>query len=310
MRRRLFAATTASAVLVTGLVGCSAQSVSPETCVSPLQPGLLSSGVELSGFDGTTPEITIASGSDSLNAQRSVVQRGDSGVAMTGGEVVTANLTVFDATTGETLVPTQKRFLQALPEEFLGDLDELLTSNSADRLQYTDIVMAGLVCAAPGDVLAITTTAGQSASSGLGEQAAVMIVEVLGAQGAAASGSSRTLPAGFPALTQDETGRPGIVLPPLDAPTQLQVALSIEGRGAILTAEDYALGQVLTVSWDGRVLQNTWESSLVELGSESQPGVFALRQELTGLPIGSRVVILDPQSGNPQVHVVDIIAAG
>jgi hypothetical protein len=101
------------------------------------------------------------------------------------------------------------------------------------------------------------------------------------------------------------------VLPPQAAPSEQRVATAIVGSGAEVTADDYMIGHVLTVGWnDRKVRENTWESNLVELGSESQPAAYAFRPALTGHTVGSRVVILDPNGGDPVVHVVDIIAVG
>lgn len=310
MRRRVLAAVSVSAVLVSGLVGCSAGATAPDECVAPLQPGMLTNGIELTGLEDGVPEVTITGGADIMNAQRSVLQRGESNRAITDGDVVTANVTILSGASGETLVPTQKRFLQALPDEIMPDFLEFLTGGDADRLQYSDVLMAGIICAAPGDVIAVATTPGQSSTSGLGTDAAVMVVELLGAQGASASGANRSLPFGFPAVASGLNGRPGVVLPPQDAPGEIRVAANIAGDGPVVTAEDYLIGNVLTVGWDGTDRRNTWESSIIELGSESIPADFSLREALTGQTVGSRVVILDPNDGDPQVHVVDIIAAG
>lgn len=312
MSRRILAAASVSAVLLTGLVGCSsAGSASGDDCTAALQPGVLSDGVELQGTVGGTPEVKIGGRTDIVNAQRSVIRHGEGAGVIRGGEVVTANVTIFDGESGESIAPTQKRFLQALPQDIQPDFTEYLASGESDRLVYTDLLMAGLVCSAPGDVLAVAITPGQAQSSQIGADATVMVVEVLDAHGSAASGASLALPWGFPALTEDETGRPGLVLPPQAAPSEQRVATAIAGSGAEVTADDYMIGHVLTVGWnDRKVRENTWESNLVELGSESQPAAYAFRPALTGYTVGSRVVILDPNGGDPVVHVVDIIAVG
>jgi peptidylprolyl isomerase len=138
-----------------------------------------------------------------------------------------------------------------------------------------------------------------------------MVVEVLDGHEMVARGASLALPWGFPALTENEAGRPGIVLPPQAPPSEQRVAAAISGSGAEVGPDDYMIGNVLTVGWnDGRVRENTWESSLVEIGSESQTTAYAFRPALTGQTVGSRVVVLDPNDGDPVVHVVDIIAVG
>lgn len=311
MRRRILPVLSVSAVLLTGLAGCSAGGAAASDCVNPLQPGALSDGVELMDIADGVPSVRIAQGREALNAQRTVLQEGEgTGRTIRGEDIVTANLTAFDTVTGEVIGPTQTRFLQTFSERVMPDLVEILRTNDSSQLQYTDIVTAGVLCAAPGDVLALTTTAAQSIASGLGYNPVVVVAEVLGAHGAAAEGSPRALPAGFPALTADETGRPGVVLPPSAAPGELRISPSIVGNGAAVTGEDHVVGKVLTVGWDGTERSNSWSSGPSSLGSEDAPGDFALRAELNGQTIGSRVVILDPNDGDPLVHVVDILAVG
>lgn len=315
MRRRILAAVSVSAVLLTGLAGCSAaDAASGADCTAALQPGALSNGVELRGLDAGTPDVRIGGSTDIVNAQRSVLRRaeaGEAGETIRGGEVVTANVTIYDSESGESLAPTQRRFLQAMPQDILPELKKYMASENSDSLVYTDLLMAGLVCSAPGDVLAVAMTAGQAASSQISDRATVMVVEVLDAHDSTARGANRALPWGFPALTEDETGRPGLVLPPQSAPGEQRVATAIAGSGAEVTADDYMIGNVLTVGWnDHRVRENTWDSTLVEIGSESQLADYDFRPALTGQTVGSRVVVLDPNDGDPVVHVVDIIAVG
>jgi len=111
-------------------------------------------------------------------------------------------------------------------------------------------------------------------------------------------------------VTADESGRPGIVLPPQRAPKKVRVAERITGQGEDVTAKDSVIGQVLTVSWEGNIVGNTWDQGMVGFGTEDGPNPnYAFRELLTGHPVGSQLVILDPNDGSPVVHVVDILAA-
>lgn len=310
MRRRILAAASVSAVLITGLTACSGAERASDDCTTPLQPGMLSNSVELTSLEGGTPSVRITGGTDILNAQRSVLVPAESGAELIrGSEVVSANITVFDAESGAVIDPTQQRFVQALPEDVKQDFADFLASDEANTLNYVELTMASLICSAPGEVLAIGMTADQAYASQLSIQPVVIVAEVLEAGPMRAKGAARTLPWGFPAIASDDTGRPGVVLPPQAAPTEQRVAVAIEGRGSEVTADDILIGHVLTVGWDGTSRDNTWESGPVNLGDEATPS-FPFRDALTGHPVGSRVVVLDPNDGDPLVHVVDIIAAG
>ena len=312
MLRRLLAVTAASAVVLTGLVGCSSpnESAAPKDCRTPLQPGMLSENVTLTDITEGVPRVTVTGGTDIVNAQLSQLRAGEGSRTITGGELVSAIITVFDASTGAMVLPTQTRFLEAMPEKAQSEFLAYLQAGATDNLSYTDLIMGGVLCHAPGDVLAIAATPQQALTSGYTEDAIVIVVEILSAGAMQAEGAARALPWGFPALTQDATGRPGIVLPPQQASADLRSATAIQGSGDKLTAEQSGLGNVLTVGWnDKKVRSNSWEQGLVQLGSEGESR-YSFRAELTGVPLGSRVVILDPNNGDPLVHVVDVLSAG
>lgn len=310
MHRRVLPAIAAASLVVAGLAGCSA-SDPQNACETPLQPGALSSSVTIIGESEAGPKVKITGPTDIMNAQRSVLVEHQGGPMVQGGDVTTVNVTIFDAKTGAELSPSQKRFLQAMPDDVMPDLTAYLQSSDADMLRHTDLMMAAVRCSTPGDTLAVAVTAGQARASQLGDEAVVLVVEVLATQPMAASGAQRALPSGFPAVTTNETGRPGVVLPPHAAPTELLVAPRIEGTGAVVSAEDYMIGNVLTVGWDGTERGNTWGTSVAEFGTEAQPGKgFEFRAALTGQRVGSQVVVLDPNNGDPVVRVVDIIAVG
>ncbi len=312
MLRRFFAATAATAVVITGLVGCSSPNSTTafEQCGTVLEPGMLSDGVTLKDITDGVPRVSVTGGTDIVNPQLTQLREGDRSRMISGGELVSAIVTVFDAATGQMVLPTQNRFMEAMPEESQREFSAFLAAGRTDSLSYTDLVMAGVICHAPGDVLAIAATPQQALTSGYTEDAIVIVVEIRSAGSMRAEGESRALPFGFPALTQDANGQPGVVLPPQQAPADLRAEAAIEGTGPRLTADQTALGNVMTIGWnDKQVRSNSWEKSLVQLGSE-QDSAYSFRSELTGVPLGSRVVILDPNSGDPLVHVVDVLTAG
>lgn len=310
MHRRVLPTVAAASLVVAGLAGCSASD--PRTgCESPLQPGALSNSVTITGQSESGPKVKITGPTDLMNAQRSVVQASNDGVPAQGGDVATVSVSTFDAETGTQLQPSQKRFLQVMPDEVMPQLTDYLQTQGADQLRDTDLMMAALRCSATGETLAVAMTAGQAQTSQVSDAPVVMVIEVQATQPMAATGTQRALPSGFPAVTTDDTGRPGVVLPPHAAPSDLLVAPRIEGTGAEVTADDYMIGNVLTVGWDGKLRSNTWGASVAELGSQAQPGKgYGFRPALTGQRVGSQVVVLDPNNGDPVVRVVDILAVG
>lgn len=321
MRRRIVSAATpaafvaAAAIVLTGLTGCSAPAeggeadanlVSFNGCTNLIQPGALSDGVNLDS-DG----VDVVGPTGILNAQRTVLEHGHaSGYVAQAGDVVTANVSTYDAVTGQLLNERLNAPHLALPEEAIDQTVEVLQSADSAQLTFDYLLATALVCAVPGDTIVLAMTPVQSMSSQMSMNAVVSVIEVLSTESARANGDAHSLPNGFPAVTNDENGRPGIVLPPQAAPSELRTALRIEGNGAEVTAEESVIGNVLTVGWDGNLVANTWAEGMPGFGTEESPNpAYTFRDALTGYPVGSQVVILDPNDGDPVVHVVDIVTA-
>lgn len=301
-RRMVPAAAVTAALALTALTGCAQHADPREDCVTPLGPGALSDGVEI-GSDGG---IRVTGSSDILNAQRTVLKSGDTNTLSVPGSVVTVDLRAYDAASGELLQELENSPYVALPADLLPDVEEMM-STSDISLQY--LLATSLLCSAPGDTLVVAMTPQQSRASQIGANATIIVFDVLEVFSDRAEGASRGLPNGFPAIAINEAGRPGVVLPPRAAPDEVRVAPSIVGKGEDLTADQSAIGHVLTVSWDGTVRRNTWEKGMAVFGTEENPNEdFTFREYLTGYPVGSQVVILDPNDGDPLVYVVDVIA--
>ncbi|MFC7765351.1 hypothetical protein [Leucobacter soli] len=294
--------------MLAGLTGCAGSAGSAAACVNPLQPGPLSDGVQLGGATG----ITVTGPTSVLNAQRSVLEKSDTGAdRIVPGGIVTANVDIYDAVSGQLLDQRAAAPHLALPESMVGDVTAALEGEQSDSVSIDALIATALMCATPGETLVVASTAAQSMASQLGLNAAVAVIDVLDAAGPRAEGATRGLPGGFPAVATDETGRPGIVLPPQAAPTTMQVAPRIVGTGNKVTAQSSVIGHALTVSWNGEVVANTWDSGMTAFGTEESANPsYTFRAQLTGYPAGSQVVILDPNDGDPVVHVVDILAVG
>ena len=307
MRRRLVPVAAAATLVLAGLTGCAASGDAAAGCTNPLQPGPLSNSVSVDGGS-----VKVTGPTDVLNAQRSVLHAGsDAGTAAQPGDVVFADVEIVDAASGKSLAKASNSPNLALPKNVLGELEKALKSEQSDSLTDQHLIATALLCAVPGDTIAVGMTAGQSMASQLGSSASVAVLTIRSVAPPRAEGRVQGLPNGFPAVTTDDTGRPGVVLPPQAAPGKIQVAVRVLGSGGKVTAEDVVIGQSLTVSWTGSVVSNAWESGITSFGTVEQPNTeFSFRKLLDGYPAGSQLVILDPADKNPVVHVVDIVAAG
>src|SRR6218665_1538203 len=220
MRRRYVPVAVTATLVLTALTGCSAADPGAD-CVNPLQPGALSNGVsaDSGNVSGTGPI-------DILNAQRSVLaqsEKHDAEAAVPGG-IVTADVTIVDAKTGSVIDRRESAPHLVLPENMIDDARTALTGEQSESMGLDYLIATALLCAVPGQTISVAATAAQSMASQLGNDATVAVIDVLSAAPAHAQGGVRGLPSGFPAVATDDTGRPGIVLPPEAAPSKFQIA--------------------------------------------------------------------------------------
>jgi FKBP-type peptidyl-prolyl cis-trans isomerase len=154
----------------------------------------------------------------------------------------------------------------------------------------------------------------------------VFVFDILKAFLPKALGDEKALPASFPGVNvvRAADGTPGITIPKSAAPTTLQIADLIQGRGATVK-----MGQTVTLHysgflWDGKTkFDSSWD--------KGQPVQFKLQQgglidgflkAVVGQKIGSQVVVVIPpaqgygstaQSGIPAnstlVFVIDILGS-
>ncbi|MCB1273193.1 MAG: hypothetical protein KDB25_02185 [Leucobacter sp.] len=314
MRRRFvsvaLSAATAAGLVTAGLTGCSSAPGADASCAGLLQPGALTDHVSVSS---SGEAITVTGPTDIANAQRTVLTRGEpGGAAAAPGGIVTAQVSIFDAVTGERMTERSAAPYMVLPEYMESDVHDALATDAAGSLGIDVLIAAALVCATPGDQLAVAATAAQSLASQLSGSPTIAVIDVVDVAPDRAQGSLRGLPAGFPAVTTDADGRPGIVLPPQAAPATVQVAPRILGSGAAVAADSVVVGQVLTVDWTSRsVVSNTWDTGMVSFGTVAEPNPsYDFRELLNGYPAGTQLVVLSPGNGKPVVHVIDIVSAG
>jgi len=312
MLRRLVPATAAAALLLTGLTACSAQTASND-CTASLQSGVLSDSVTVLGDPGTLPQVSVPKDAAAITAtQRTVVTEAeDRDRVAEEGSIVSATMTVIDSATGKQAYASPSLQDPAQDREFL-----LVTKEAANPLSEA------VRCTAPGErvVLAIAPEDGAQLAAQLGSDPAdplVVVIDVAAVSPTRAEGPTRGLPSGYPAVVTNEEGRPGVVLPPRDAPAGTSSATRIVGDGEKVEAGDNVIAQVLSVGWDGAEKRNTWAAGSLSneniLGNEDQVAQSGntFRAELTGKTVGSQVVIVENEKGaEPQVVVVDIVAVG
>lgn len=303
MLRRIAPAVLATAVIAVGLTGCSsadAQTVDRGECSAPFGTGAVSESVTVLGGFGTAPEVSIPQDTSVTATQRTIVD--SSGVegtpAIVGDDAfVTARVALYDQKSGEELF-----------SDFAGDASRIFGNTP----QHQDPIAAATECVAVGERVVVALSPEDTMLvGGSPESAVIAVIDVEATSGTRAEGRAKGLPNGFPAVVTDETGQPGVVLPPRAPKDGSTAAVRIEGTGAKVNADNTVLLQMLVVSWDGTSLVNTWASS----GPQPVPGEeqaaaqgLQFREALTGKRVGSQVVITEGGEDG-RVLVVDILAA-
>lgn len=303
MLRRVLPATAVSALLIAGITGCSAQQAAAD-CTPLMQPGALSDSVEVGGGFQADPAISVPDDVVINTSQRTVVdEAADRQVVAVEQSLVGVNMAFFDAATGDQVYQSPAFGTSDSPEFLLIDDEQPNPLSESVR------------CLAAGDRAVLALGPAESAQlatqlGGKGETGVIGVIDVESVSPLAVQGKVKGLPNGYPAVVTNDEGRPGVVLPPRDAPAGTTAAVRIQGEGATVTEANNIIAQVLEVDWDGTERTNSWNTGLMGLGNEDQieQSGFTYRTALTGQQVGSQVVVVENvKGGTPRVLVIDIL---
>ncbi|MGO1434287.1 MAG: hypothetical protein ACTJFR_00750 [Canibacter sp.] len=314
MRRQFIPAAAAAVLLGIGLTGCGSQAnEAAESCNAPLSAGVVSDNIDVGSSFGEKPDSVSLPKEASFSHSEATLVNAPSeseanGPRAQAGDLATIDITVIDGQTDETVYQS-KGYDAKTGSDFV----------PIPKLEKDTPVSLGtaLTCATAGERYAIAFTAedslGFAQSFGTTPGSPVVaIIDVKDVARVADGGSTHALPNGFPAVTTDNDGTPGVVLPPSEAPTEPRVAERMSGTGDKIEAENSVVVQVLQVNWDGTMPSgNSWEAGPQLLAPEGDQAP-AWRTELTGLKTGSLAVVLEPKTDQApaQVLVVKLLAAG
>ncbi|HYN74671.1 MAG TPA: FKBP-type peptidyl-prolyl cis-trans isomerase [Candidatus Limnocylindria bacterium] len=159
--------------------------------------------------------------------------------------------------------------------------------------------------------------AGQPDAKISGDDTLVFVVDILGAYAPDAIGTSTPTDAdlsGLPTVTGLPGTKPTLTVPAgTKPPKEVTTVVLAEGDGPKVTAGSFVVVQYEAVTWNGNALGSTWSAGQpqgVPVGLAAAPTPF---DELVGLRVGSRVLLLVPAepSGDAAVDstavVVDIV---
>jgi peptidylprolyl isomerase len=290
---------TAGLLVTPALAACGGSS-SPKPSASGSSA---SSGVKVTGAFGQKPTLTVPGGAAPTKLNSEVLSQGN-GAAVASGQTIVVNYL------GQTWEPKDGK-----PNVF---------DNSFDRKQPVNFpigkgqVISGwdktLVGQKAGSRVLLTIPPsegyGKDSSSQLQKNTLLFVVDVLGSYdaGATASGSpAGTLPAGFPAVTNQSGKAPAVtsvkgVTPGKDAKS----ALLLKGAGAAIDENKFLALNLLQVdAKTGKTVRSTFTGEGPQLVSAKD--VLSVVPTLKGAKVGSRAVVISPAPAKGQQAVVVVV---
>lgn len=304
--------------LVVSLAACSPSS--PAADCDVIASGAASDAVKVAGDFGAKPDVTIGTLKATTETERTVAIVGD-GETVTTGDVITADYTLFNATTGEELGATE--YTESSAQEV-----------PVDGTQVPPGVAATLACSQVGSrvvgVIPPVDFAGADEDSAAQDYDIVFVVDVVSIKPEAApvlpkaDGADQSAPEGFPTVVLADDGTPTVTIPDTAPPTELKIALLKKGTGTVVADGDDVTVHYVGVNWNTKkIFDSSWSRG--EPASFNTGGVIAgFTKALVGQAVGSQVIVIIPpaegygEAGSPPdiggtdtiVFVVDILGIG
>ncbi len=286
-------------------------------CTPSIQPGGASNAVHATtGIDATPIDVPFDAPLAIDEAQASITGATDDPAEP--GDVVVADYTLYDGTTGEVLESTDETLLRALAAD-TGDEMRPASTQLTLRTGGETVLSQGLECATADSTVALVAPFAELfgdsvAQSGIDPQStAVLLLDVHDTFAGRAEGFPQPAVGGIPAIAIAPDGTPGLTFPSTEAPTELTVATTIQGDGDEVGETDEVVVQYTLAEWGADdVTETTWGSAPARFSlADLIPG---FQQAVTGQQVGSQVVAVVPpelgyQDGRTLVFVIDILDA-
>lgn len=284
----------ALAGVVLSLVACTGgtDEASGEDCKATAA-GANSAKVEVSGEADAAPTVEFPTPLTATSTERTVITGGKGDLAV-AGSTVTVNLSVYNATTGETIEQssydeggTQKFTLDETQQLLPGLLKALTCSSAGARIAavvppvdaFGDAGLENLSIGATDSLVFVIDVVEVAAP-----------VEVL----PKADGKDQPAEDGFPTVELADDGTPTVTIPDSVPPTELEIAVLKQGDGAEVAEGDTVTVHYIGVDWaTGEVFDSSWERGAPTPFPTNQviPG---FGKALVGQKVGSQVIAVIP----------------
>jgi peptidylprolyl isomerase len=322
VRSRLVLVLAASLTAVS-LAGCGAQAEEPKkqdtAAADCTASGKASDSIEVSDELGKKPAVSFDTPLKIAETERTVVVEGDGELADAGASVQ-AELTLFDAKTGDELITTEHDGTQpvavALDETWPAGFVKALTCSTVGTRVVATITPEDGYGAAGNPQLGVNA-----------DTALVLVADLVSIPEPPlerADGEPQELPADFPEVKIElaENGAPKVTLPEEKPPAELQIGVLQQGDGTEVAEGDNVTVHYLGLDWaTGETFDESWARGTPATFNTAQvvPGFSAA---LVGQKVGSQILaILPPEQaygleeteeaplgGKTLVFVIDILA--
>jgi peptidylprolyl isomerase len=310
VRFRPIASLSVAAVAVLLLAGCAGSSDDSQTpdasanpdagqCQTPFT-GDVPDGIQVTGDFQSPVTVTRPDGFAPTAIQRSTLIQG-TGDEVKAGDLVKANYTVIDASTGAVA-------LDSLKSDPSG-MDMIVNAQQ--------IFGAAVSCVPIGSRTVSTFPAG---TLGEGSPAYILVADSISELPTRAEGTEVAPVEGMPTVTFADNGAPTITVPSTPAPTETRIENLRQGAGDVVNPGDTVIVQYTGVLYDGgTVFDSSWDKGAPTQFATTDV-VPGFKQALEGQTVGSQVVAVIPPAdgygdqakgsipaGSTLVFVVDIL---
>jgi hypothetical protein len=301
--RKTSAALAALSLAAIALTGCSApSSFDGEACDRAASTSGVDDAVTVDGDFGISPDVELFTPLHAEKTSFTDLSTGEGTPLTSAQQLMVVDIALYDGTTGDQIIAT----------EFDGDLTRM--SNIDSWTQQIPGIGTVLECATAGTrVLAAIAPEdfGDAALSGFNlaeDTTVVAVIDVLDTKLARATGALQfNDAAGAPTVVRAPDGRPGIIIPDSEAPTEQVEQVLIKGDGEEVTADTAVWVNYTAVAWDTKdVVSTTWDSNPVTDLAQAAPSVG---EALVGHTVGSQLLVVVPatEASAAVAYAVDIL---
>lgn len=288
---RVIALASSAVVVSAALAGCTPS----DSCTPTIGAGSAAT-VSAPGALGTKPTVDFPGKLVSENPSVATISEGSGAVVRDG------NYVDFDAVV---VTGKDKEELTATSYE----------SGNAERLHVatgTNVLSEAFLCQTVGSRFALTGTVeeifgGVSSATLQPTDTVVVVFDVVNTYLGSSTGTPQIAQDGMPAVTSDPSGRPGIAIPKVAAPSELRIETLTKGDGVTVAEGQTVVAHYSAFIWGGNGFDNTWDqdhpANLVAQDFTANDGVGVIpgfAKALIGQTVGSRVVaVIPPADGYP-----------